>query len=102
MAVPGSVTTANISGTYILNKSLSDSSEGILKQQGVAWLVRKAVANSTVTVVVKHFTGEDGKIHIEQTQTSSFGMSNQDDRILDSEAREKENWIWGKVKSWNR
>jgi hypothetical protein len=102
MAVPSNVTAKDTSGTYVLNKTLSDSSQELLKMQNVGWLVRQAIAYSTITVTIKDFVDDEGKRHLEQHQVSLGGITNDDNRVLDGEWRENENKIWGKVKGSNR
>ncbi|KAF2482420.1 hypothetical protein BDY17DRAFT_251305 [Neohortaea acidophila] len=102
MAVPTEVTISNLSGTYTLNRHLSDSSQSVLKMQGVNFLVRQAVAYSTVDVTLKQYTSPDGALHLDQEQVSTGGVRNFEDRIMDWETGEKTNWIWGKVSGQSR
>ncbi|TKA83865.1 hypothetical protein B0A55_00148 [Friedmanniomyces simplex] len=102
MAVPPTATIKDMSGVYVLNKSLSDSSQVLLKMQGVGFIVRQAVQYSTITVTIKHYTDEDGKVHLDQKQVSTGGISNEDLRVLDWSWNENKNRIWGKVKGRNR
>jgi hypothetical protein len=97
MAVPAEITTQNLSGTYLLNRTLSDSSQTVLKMQGVNFIVRSAVAYSNVTVTLSQYTDSDGKKHLDQEQLSTGGIKNFEDRIMDGAWTEKYNWIWGKV-----
>ena len=102
MAVPSHITVENLSGTYILNRTLSDSSQSVLKMQNVGFLIRQAVAYSTVTVTLKQYSTEDSKRHLDQEQLSTGGIKNFEDRIMDWEPTEKYNWIWGKVNGKSR
>ncbi|KAK4897705.1 hypothetical protein LTR27_004477 [Elasticomyces elasticus] len=102
MAVPSTVTIKDMSGVYVLNKTQSQSVQTLLKMQGVGFIIRQAVQYSTITVTVKHYTGEDGKEHLDQKQVSTGGITNEDLRKLDWEWNEVENFIWGKVRGRNR
>ncbi len=102
MAVPNEITVKNLSGTYTLNRQLSDSSQSVLKMQGVNFLVRQAVAYSTVDVTLKQYTSPDGVQHLDQDQASTGGIKNFEDRVMDWEQGEKSNWIWGKVSGKSR
>ena len=98
MAVPPEVTIHNLTGSYTINNALSDSSQQVLKMQKVGFLVRQAVAYSTVTVTMQQYTDSDGKPHLDQDQLSTGGMKNFEDRVMDWVWTEKSNWIWGKVR----
>jgi len=103
MAVPDSVTIKNLSGTYLLNKQLSDSSQEVLKLQNVGFVVRQAVAWSSVTSSMDHATdNETGKVRIDTKQISTGGITNEEHWDLDGEEREAESKIWGKVKGYYR
>lgn len=102
MAVPPSITTHNLSGTYTLNRTLSDSSNQVLKMQNVGFIIRQAVAYSTVTVTLNQYTDDAGVQHLDQDQTSTGGIKNFEDRIMDWQWTEKYNWIWGNVKGKSR
>ncbi|KAK5172158.1 uncharacterized protein LTR77_003796 [Saxophila tyrrhenica] len=103
MAVPPEITIHNLTGSYTLNRTLSDSSQQVLKMQSIGFLVRQAVAYSTVTVTLQQYTNPTtGLRHLDQTQTSTGGIRNFEDPIMDWKYTEKENWIWGKVKGRSR
>lgn len=102
MAVPGSVNLRNLSGTYNLNKQLSDSTDAALQMQGIGWLVRQAVKYSNVTLHVKQFVGEDKLMHIDSEQITTGNIRNLEDRIIDFQWREKDDRIFGKVNGRSR
>jgi hypothetical protein len=102
MAVPPGITTSNLSGTYLLNRTLSDSSQAVLKMQGVNFVVRSAVAYSNVTVTLSQYTDSEGRKHLDQDQVSTGGIKNFEDRVMDGVFTEKYNWIWGKVSGKSR
>ena len=100
--VPPEVSTANFSGTYTLNKTLSDSSDAVLKMQGVGWLVRQAVKYSTITVTMKDYVDEEGVRHVDVEQVSTGGIRNEEERPVDWTWREKVDSIWGKLRGRTR
>ena len=97
MAAPATLTTADMSGVYTLNHKLSDSTDAVLKLQGVGWLVRQAAAHSTVTATIKQYN-KDGIIHLDVNQVSTGNITSSEERILDWEWKEKDDKIWGKVR----
>ncbi|KAG2154693.1 hypothetical protein DEU56DRAFT_375555 [Suillus clintonianus] len=98
MAAPPEVTTKNLTGKYIMNKTLSDDSDDILKLQGVSWFKRRAISMFTLTLVVKHYGDEAGIEHIDIQQTLSGGISGTDEnRILDWEERSESDDVFGAV-----
>lgn len=102
MAAPPEITIQNLSGTYILNHTLSDSSQAVLKMQNINFLVRRAVQYSGVTVNLSQYTDSAGLQHLDQEQLSTGGIKNFEDRIMDWEWTDKHNWIWGKVHGKSR
>lgn len=102
MAVPPEITISNLTGIYTLNRHLSDNSQGVLKMQGVNYFVRQAAAYSTVDVTLKQYTCDEGLKHLDQEQLSTGGIRNFEDRVMDWEQGEKDNWIWGKVNGQSR
>lgn len=53
MAAPSNVDLNKLSGTWVMNKSLSDDTDAILAMQGVGWFLRRAIALATVTLHIK-------------------------------------------------
>lgn len=101
--VPPTTTVANMSGTYTLNKTLSDSTDALLKMQGIGWVVRQAAAYSNITVTMKQYVeAESGKIRLDNEQASTGGLKSSEERVLDWEWREKDDRIWGKVRGRSR
>ncbi|KDQ63415.1 hypothetical protein JAAARDRAFT_29446 [Jaapia argillacea MUCL 33604] len=97
MAAPETMTTLDMSGKFTLNRSLSDSTDEILKLQGVGWMKRKAIGLATINLAVKHYTDDSGIEHIDITQTLGSLPGNQEDRILDWTARNKVDGTFGAV-----
>ncbi|MCJ1242120.1 hypothetical protein MMC14_010127 [Varicellaria rhodocarpa] len=69
MAAPPSKTIKNLSGKWVMNKTLSDDVDPILKMQGVGWFLRNAIRLSTVTLDVSQY---------EEDAESSSGPSTAD------------------------
>lgn len=101
MAAPASVTIKDLSGTYGLNKTLSDNSVPLLKMQGIGFIVRQAVQYGTITVTLKQYTDDKGMVHLDQDQVTA-GTHNEEERHLNWEWAETTSKIWGKVKGRNR
>ncbi|KAG2154688.1 hypothetical protein DEU56DRAFT_375318 [Suillus clintonianus] len=98
MAAPPEVTSKNFTGKYIMNKTLSDDSDDILKLQGVSWFKRRAISMFTLTLAVKHYADEAGTEHIDIQQTLSGGIPGTDeDRTLDWEERGESDDVFGAV-----
>lgn len=99
MAAPPTVSTANLTGTYTLNSKLSDSTDPVLKMQGVGWLVRQAASYSTITVKMAQYArAEDGVVCLDVDQVSTGGIRSTEERVLNWEWFEKNDRIWGKVR----
>ena len=52
MAAPPEVTMTNLTGKFVMNKSLGDNLEPMLILQGIGWLTRKAIGLATPAVSV--------------------------------------------------
>ncbi|KIK80400.1 hypothetical protein PAXRUDRAFT_158818 [Paxillus rubicundulus Ve08.2h10] len=98
MAAPPNVTTKAMGGKFFMNKSLSDSTDEILRLQGVSWLKRQAISMFNLTLSIKHTTDDAGVEHIDVDQTLSGGISGtSENRILDWQERPDEDDIFGAV-----
>ncbi|KAF8879320.1 hypothetical protein CPB84DRAFT_1793415 [Gymnopilus junonius] len=104
MAVPADLTVLDISGKYVMNKTLSDQrTDEILQLQGVGWLKRKAIAYGTVTLLIKHYKDDDGVEHIDIEQTLTGGIPGTSERrTLWWKERENEDHLFGAVKGKSR
>jgi hypothetical protein len=103
MAAPANVTIENITGDWVMNKQLSNDIVPILELQGVPWILRKAIGIASITLHTKHTTDEKGIDHIDIEQTGTAGIKGTTEkRILDSEEREHEDYIFGHVKGRSR
>ncbi|KAI3401899.1 hypothetical protein diail_6458 [Diaporthe ilicicola] len=99
MAAPAEKTLRNLDGTWVMNKSLSDSADPALALQGVGWLTRKAIGLATVTLHVKEYVDDAGVTHVDIQQTATGGVKgNTENRTLDNTFREHSDWLFGNVK----
>jgi hypothetical protein len=99
MAAPADLNVLDISGKWVMNKTLSDQrTDTILQLQGVGWFKRKAISVGTVTLAVKHTKGEDGieRIHIDQTLTGGIPGTTEE-RTLWWKERENDDHLFGPV-----
>ncbi|KAJ3829808.1 hypothetical protein EV361DRAFT_898398 [Lentinula raphanica] len=98
MAVPAEFTTLDISGKFVMNKSLSDSTDEILRLQGIGWFKRKIIAAGTLYLTIKHYKDDNGVERIDIDQTlSPGGMGTREERILDWSERNKDDGLFGAV-----
>ncbi|EGO05177.1 hypothetical protein SERLA73DRAFT_174144 [Serpula lacrymans var. lacrymans S7.3] len=98
MAAPPNVTTTDLSGRYLMNKSLSDSTDEILRLQGVSWFKRRAIATFSLTLTVSHYKDDDGVEHIDIDQTLSGGIpGTREERTLNWESHPNYDDVFGAV-----
>lgn len=91
------MTTLNISGKYMQNKSQSDDTDEILRLQGVSWMTRTIIRNATLYLTINH-RNEDGVEVITVDQALSGGLgSSSETRILDWTEREVDDTLYGPV-----
>ncbi|TFK77238.1 hypothetical protein BDN72DRAFT_890999 [Pluteus cervinus] len=103
MAVPQSLTNRDLSGIFVMNKTLSGSTDELLRLQGVGWFIRKAIAIATITLYVKHYIDADGLEHIDIDQTLTGGIpGTTEKRELDWTERDHKDHIFGAVKGKDR
>ncbi|KAG6862431.1 hypothetical protein C0995_011871 [Termitomyces sp. Mi166 len=99
MATPESITILDISGTYIMNKAKSDNStDEVLRLQGVSWFKRKAISVGTITLKLKHYKDEEGVEHVDIDQTLTGGIpGTSEKRTLAWKERHNEDHLFGAV-----
>ncbi|KAF5025309.1 hypothetical protein F66182_2642 [Fusarium sp. NRRL 66182] len=110
MAAPAEKTITDLSGKWVLNKNLSDSSEPILSLQGIGYLTRKGIGMATISLDINQYsappkppnTSTDVFTHIDITQSASGLSSTQENRCLDDTFREHSDWLFGSVKGRSR
>lgn len=97
MAAPPEVNTLDLSGEFVMNKTLSDDTDEILRLQGISWFMRRLIASTTLTLYVKHYKDDEGEhIDIEQIGTGGF-KGNYEQRILDWSDRATSDRVFGDV-----
>ncbi|KAF2468073.1 uncharacterized protein BDR25DRAFT_232582 [Lindgomyces ingoldianus] len=110
MAAPSEKTIRSLDGKWIINKTLSDSTDPVLALQGMGWLTRKAIGLATVTQHLKSYTEppEDNPTgapitHIEIQQTASGGLKGTSEkRILDWQFRPHSDYLFGDLRGRSR
>ncbi|KAJ3538234.1 hypothetical protein NM208_g5999 [Fusarium decemcellulare] len=107
MAAPASKTIEDLNGKWVLNKSLSDSTDAVLALQGMGYLTRSAIQLASITNNLKQYTGSSEVSHLagtevtylENVQTASGLKGFEDRHCLDNQPREATNWLFGTVTS---
>ncbi|KAL4999501.1 hypothetical protein BDV10DRAFT_184393 [Aspergillus recurvatus] len=105
MAAPADITVKTLKGSWTLDKSVSDSMDGILRLQGVSWLSRKAISAATLTLnftssVEPSSSSGEPTVHLTMRQTLTGGIGGSAEvRITDWVERERSNHIYGDVLS---
>ncbi|KAJ7278923.1 hypothetical protein C8J57DRAFT_1304952 [Mycena rebaudengoi] len=98
MAVPAAFTTVDITGKFIMNKSLSDPSDPILQLQGIGWFKRKAISIGTVTLYIKHYKNDESIECIDIDQTITGGIpGTREERVMSWTERHTEDSLFGAV-----
>ncbi|KAI0051652.1 hypothetical protein FA95DRAFT_1602421 [Auriscalpium vulgare] len=98
MAAPPTVTTLDLSATFVMNKSLSDPTDEILRLQGVGWMKRKAIGLATLTLYVKQYKDDTGAEHIDIDQALTGGIpGTTEKRVLDWQPRDHDDHVFGFV-----
>ncbi|KAF8344603.1 hypothetical protein F5887DRAFT_970764 [Amanita rubescens] len=96
-AVPFGFSTLNVSGKYILNKTLSDNSDQILQMQGIGWITRSAISYASVTFDIKHEKDEDGteRLKIDEYTTTGGIATTTEHRVLTWKEVEHDDVLFG-------
>jgi len=103
MAAPGDVTLKDLTGEWVMNKTLSDDTDAILALQGVGWWTRKAISYATITLHAKQYVTDDGHTHIDIEQTATGGIKGTtENRELDWKEREHTDHLFGNLKGKSR
>ncbi|KAI5123553.1 hypothetical protein M0805_003372 [Coniferiporia weirii] len=97
MAAPPEVNILDLSGTYIMNKTLSDDTDKILALQGIGWAKRRIIRMLTITLYVKHYKDDEGKEHVDIYQAAGSVDENFEQRTLDWTERAVEDKTFGPV-----
>ncbi|KAH8653154.1 hypothetical protein BGZ60DRAFT_387045 [Tricladium varicosporioides] len=103
MAAPPEITIGDLTGEWVMNKTLSDDTDPVLALQGIGWWTRKAISLATVTLHVKQYTDDAGVSHIDIEQTATGGIKGTTElRTLDWEFREHDDHLFGSLKGKSR
>ncbi|KAI0199086.1 hypothetical protein F4808DRAFT_219919 [Astrocystis sublimbata] len=98
MAAPATKTIGDLSGKWVLNKTLSDPTDPALALQGIGWLLRKGISAATVTIAVKQYVDASSKVtRIDVDQSASGLSSTHEARTLDWSSRSHKDWLFGAV-----
>lgn len=101
MASPPESNCRNLTGKFVLNKSVSDDLDPLLTLQGIGWWTRKAIGLATVVLTIKEYD-KDGLIHIDITQVASGLSTTQEDRVLNWTEVLHDDKIFGQVRGKSR
>jgi hypothetical protein len=94
MAAPAHITLGDLSGDWVLNRDLSDSTEPMLTLQGIPKAMRKILNIATMTLHISQYTGEDNNTHIDVQNTVTGGINaTAEYRTLDWTERSQKNAI---------
>ncbi|KAH8736779.1 hypothetical protein BGZ61DRAFT_338953 [Ilyonectria robusta] len=111
MAAPAEKTLNDLSGNWVMNKTLSDSSEPVLSLQGIGWVTRKAIGIASISLAVNQYkappkppnTSTEIVTHVDIVQSASGLSSTHENRCVDETFRDNSDWLFGSVKgrsSW--
>ncbi|KAE8148293.1 hypothetical protein BDV25DRAFT_158573 [Aspergillus avenaceus] len=105
MAAPTDITLKDISGEWMMDKTLSNPTEPLLALQGMGWMKRKALNMANITLQVHQYPdNEDSKVmhvHIDQIVTGGI-KGTTENRRTDWTPREHEDHVFGRVKGQSR
>ncbi|KAF2459804.1 hypothetical protein BDY21DRAFT_299125 [Lineolata rhizophorae] len=103
MAAPESVTINDLTGKWVINKSLSGDTDAVLALQGMGWLMRQTLKLATVTVGLRQYADSAGVTHVDAAQTLTGGIPGTTERrVLDWRWREHADHIFGELRGRSR
>ncbi|EAW10712.1 uncharacterized protein ACLA_051840 [Aspergillus clavatus NRRL 1] len=105
MAAPAEVTIKNLSGEWMMEKSISDPTDPVLSLQGVGWVTRKAIGLASVTLKVTSYAdAQDAKVlHVDIDQIVTGGLKGTSEkRQTDWTDREHTDHIFGRLQGRSR
>jgi len=98
MAAPETVDITDLSGVWVLNRTLSDDTDDALAAQSIGWVLRRAFGVATITATITHYKHpETGVEHIDTNQSLSGITNTTENRTLDWTDRPREDYVFGKV-----
>ncbi|KAI4682118.1 uncharacterized protein J4E88_005006 [Alternaria novae-zelandiae] len=81
MAAPPEVTMHDFTGSWLLNKTLSDSFDSAFVLQGIPWIIRKVISLATLTMKIAHSVDESGVPTVIFTQAASVAIAGLSEEI---------------------
>lgn len=105
MAAPADRNMKEYSGEWVMDKKLSNSTEPILKLQGIGWVTRKAISLATITLYVHAYPDPEDRniLHVDIEQVASGGLKGTTERrTTDWEPREHQDHIFGSCEGRTR
>ncbi|MCJ1373075.1 hypothetical protein MMC20_004302 [Loxospora ochrophaea] len=103
MAAPADITLKDLSGQWVMNRTISEDPDQILALQGVSWFIRKAVGLATITLQINQYTGDSSVTQIDIDQILTGGLKGTTEkRALNWEWRDHKDGIFGEVKGKSR
>ena len=100
MAAPSNKTLTNLSGTWHLNKRLSNDITKILALQGTNALLRQAISAASVTLTISQ--PQPNEYQIKQTATSASIPGTTEQYVLDYKWRQNHDAFFGDVRGRSR
>ncbi|KAF2187715.1 hypothetical protein K469DRAFT_628626 [Zopfia rhizophila CBS 207.26] len=110
MAAPPEINIKNLTGKWVISKSLSDSTDPVLALQGIGWLTRKAISLATITQHLKMYEAPPESdpsgaptTHIDIDQRGTGGLKGTTEkRNLDYQWRPHSDYLFGDVRGKTR
>lgn len=104
MAAPPEKTLRDLNGAWVMNKTLSGDSDGVMQLQGIGWLVRKTVSFATITLHVKQYVDAANATHIDIDQSLSPGniKGTSEKRTLDWLTSDHVDHVFGSLRGRSR
>jgi len=103
MAAPPEIKLSDLTGDWVMNKTLSDDPDPVLALQGIGWMTRKAISWATVTLHVTQTTDPSGLTHITIANTATGGIKGTtEERQLDWTFREHDDHMFGSLRGRSR
>ncbi|KAF8917693.1 hypothetical protein CPB85DRAFT_179349 [Mucidula mucida] len=98
MSVPEGFSILDITGTFTMNKTLSDDTDEVLRLQGVGWAKRRVISYATITLYIKHYKDDEGIEHVDIDQKLTGGIpGTTENRTLIWKERHNEDHLFGPV-----
>ncbi|KAL2820229.1 hypothetical protein BDW59DRAFT_117814 [Aspergillus cavernicola] len=107
MATPTDITLINYSGSWTMDRTISDPTDPVLAMQGLSWFMRTTLAWVSVTLNTKQYQSPDSSDktiqHIDVDNIVTGGVQGtSEQRITDWKKREHSDNIFGRVEGQSR